>query len=64
MFTTCAKIGAVPDFPEKIVDWIPVDVAGRSIVEILTHLQHPTSGADEGKLAYTVHSIVNPHCMP
>jgi hypothetical protein len=47
-----------------MVNQIPVDVAGRSIVEILMLLQHPASGADEWKLAYTVHSIVNPHHMP
>lgn len=56
--------GCVPDFPGKIVNQIPVDVAGRSIVEILRLLQHPASGAGEGKLAYTVHSIANPHRMP
>lgn len=64
VFATCAKLGAVPDLPGTMVDWIPVDVAGQSIVEILTHRQHPTSGADERGHAYTVHNIVNPHCLP
>ena len=64
MFATCAKLGAVPDFPGKMVDWIPVDVAGESILEILTHLQHQTSGVDGGDLGYTVHNVVNPHRVP
>jgi hypothetical protein len=64
MFATCAKLGAVPDFPGKMVDWIPVDVAGESILEILTHLQHHTSGVDGGDLGYTVRNVVNPHRVP
>lgn len=64
MFATCAKLGAVPEFPGKMVDWIPVDVAGQSIVEILTHLQYLTSSPDEAELGYTVHNIVNPHRVP
>jgi hypothetical protein len=47
-----------------MVDWIPVNVAGKSIVEILTHHQHPTFGAEKGGHAYTVHNIVNPHRVP
>jgi thioester reductase-like protein len=70
LFATCAKLGAVPNFPEKMVDWIPVDIAARSIVEILTRLQYPSScinkssGRDESSHSYTVHNIVNPHCVP
>lgn len=64
MFATCAKFGAVPEFPGKMIDWIPVDVAAQCIVEILTHLQWPSYGIDESRRAYTVHNIVNPHRVP
>jgi len=67
MFATCSKLGAVPDFPGKMIDWIPVNIAGQSVVEILTHLQYPNSSLDsssgigERSHAYVVHNIVNPH---
>lgn len=47
LLATCTKLGAVPEFPGKKADWIPVDVAAQSIVEILTHLQYPSRFMDK-----------------
>ena len=63
MFATSAhpQIKAVPVFPNKAVDWIPVDVAAESITQILLpesdskSIGTPTSGV------YEVHNIVNPY---
>jgi hypothetical protein len=64
MFATSAKFGAVPDLPGKMVDWIPVDVAAQSIVEILTHPRHASAQLGQSRPTYTVHNIVNPQSVP
>jgi thioester reductase-like protein len=53
MFATSAhpEINALPLFPGKMVDWVPVDVAASIITDILLH---PANG-------YSVHNIVNPY---
>lgn len=54
MFATSLHpdMNAIPAFPGKCVDWIPVDVAAGTITDSLTC-------ADEGT-QYEVHNIVNP----
>src|SRR5450756_938892 len=53
MFATSThpEINALPLFPGKMVDWVPVDVAAATITDVLLH---PENG-------YSVHNIVNPH---
>jgi thioester reductase-like protein len=53
MFTTSAhpSINAIPLFPGKMVDWVPVDVAAEAITDVLLHRE---SG-------YAVYNIANPH---
>jgi thioester reductase-like protein len=59
MFASSAKLGAVPMLGKgdgKRVDWIPVDVAGEAISEILLEPATPNP-----TVKYTVHNIVNPN---
>lgn len=53
MFATAThpEINALPMFPGKMVDWVPVDIAAATMTDVLLHKE---SG-------YTVHNIVNPH---
>lgn len=55
MFATSVhpKINAIPLFPGKMVDWIPVDVAAATITDILLHQEN----------GYSVHNIVNPRLI-
>jgi thioester reductase-like protein len=55
MFATSAhpKINAIPLFPGKMVDWIPVDVAAATITDILLCQEN----------GYSVHNIVNSHLI-
>ncbi|TAQ85312.1 hypothetical protein B7494_g6372 [Chlorociboria aeruginascens] len=65
LISTSVKMGTIPLFKEKTVDWIPVDVAANSIAEVL--LSRPSSStANEAKKkqGYEVHNIVNPHSIP
>lgn len=57
MFATSAhpSINALPLFPGKMVDWVPVDVAASTISDILLH---PPNSQEA---TYSVHNIVNPH---
>ncbi len=59
MFATSAHpaINALPLFPGKMVDWVPVDIAASTISDIL--LQPHQQGNRE--VGYTVHNIVNPY---
>jgi hypothetical protein len=56
MFATSAHpaINALPLFPGKMVDWVPVDVAASTISDVLLH---PQLDREKG---YAVHNIVNP----
>jgi len=64
MFATSAapEIAALPVFEKKIVDWIPVDVAGKAVVDVLTHEARLDEEDELGK--YEVHNIVNPSRIP
>lgn len=65
MFATSAKLQAVPLIPEQMVDWTPVDVAGRTVCDILLNSKtHASAGIVEKTLPYTVHNLVNPHSIP
>ena len=59
MFATSfhARMKCIPVFEEKMVDWIPVDVAARSIGEVLLSSREVEDG-------YKVHNIVNPNSIP
>ena len=62
-------MSALPLFEGKSVDWIPVDVAAGTIVDILLQgrKQEVLAGkeeAEEVKEMYNVHNIVNPHTIP
>lgn len=70
MFATSfhPSMNALPLFPGKSVDWIPVDVAAATITDILLSPASPENGEcerlekEEGK--YSVHNIVNPRPIP
>lgn len=49
------SVSAIPGFKMKMVDWVPVDVAARTVGDILL------SGNEEG---YKVHHVVNPCPIP
>lgn len=60
MFATSLHedMNAIPAFPGKCVDWVPVDVAASTITDLLTS---PSSLENEdGREKYEVHNIVNP----
>lgn len=71
MFASSAKLSAVPVMGNNgnmKVDWIPVDVAGEAISEILLQPKTSTEQVNgnnaidiSGKEIYTVHNIVNPN---
>ncbi|KAI9742414.1 MAG: hypothetical protein M1818_003947 [Claussenomyces sp. TS43310] len=67
LFATSAKLGAIPLMANEMVDWIPVDVAGQTICDVLLHYATPSSSQvyeDGGKAQlYTVHNIVNPRAL-
>lgn len=58
MFASSAhpSISAIPDFKGKVVDWVPVDIAARTISDILL--------SDQQQGGYAVHNIVNPSPIP
>jgi len=64
MFATSAspKIAALPIFEKKTVDWIPVDVAGKAVAEILT--RESINDEEEDSSKYEVYNIVNPKPIP
>ncbi len=53
MFATSAhpEIHAIPLFPGKMVDWVPVDIAASTITDVLLRQEN----------GYSVQNIVNPH---
>lgn len=55
------EMKAIPMFPKKIVDWVPVDIAGSCISEILTT---NNLGVMSRRGVFEVHNIVNPHAVP
>jgi thioester reductase-like protein len=57
MFATSAhpSINALPLFPGKMVDWVPVDVAASAISDVLLHQRQSQ------EVRYSVHNIANPH---
>lgn len=61
MFATSAHsaIKALPLFPGKMVDWVPVDIAAQTISDVLLH--EPSSPSAEN--GYAVHNIVNPNLI-
>jgi thioester reductase-like protein len=63
MFATSFHPGmkCIPVFADKVVDWIPVDVAAKSISEVL--LSSAKSQPEEEN-KYSVHNVVNPHSIP
>ncbi|KAE8449261.1 hypothetical protein EG329_008428 [Mollisiaceae sp. DMI_Dod_QoI] len=63
MFATSAhpSISAIPSFPRKVIDWIPVDTAAKTVGDIL--LQSKTGDEEIGE-NYAVHNIVNPSPIP
>jgi hypothetical protein len=70
----------IPSFPAKTVDWVPVDIAARTVTEILVPEQQTSNGAEkkggaaephrtipphqEWGTEYAVHNITNPHPIP
>jgi len=66
MFATSAhsQMKAFPVFPEKIIDWIPVDVAAETITQILLPESSPISNGKLKFEGYEVHNIVNPYPLP
>ena len=63
MFATSFHPGmkCIPAFADKVVDWIPVDVAAKSISEVL--ISSAKSQPEEDN-KYSVYNIVNPHSIP
>ncbi|KAG9235014.1 male sterility protein [Amylocarpus encephaloides] len=71
-------ISSIPSFPNKFVDWIPVDKVASAIADVTlfhSNIPHPaqspsppsTPTSDPGSEAiavYTVHNITNPHPIP
>jgi thioester reductase-like protein len=55
------SINAIPLFLKKSVDWIPVDVAARTICEVLLAETLLNAGNAENNGGHAVHNIVNPH---
>lgn len=55
MFSSAVKIGSVPMLKAVSVDWVPVDVAGASIAELLLNR--------ESDLSLRVSHIVNPKTL-
>jgi hypothetical protein len=54
MFATSKKLGALPSFPsDRIVDWLPIDTAARTIHEILS--------SSSCSAEYAVHNVTNPN---
>lgn len=60
MFATSACVGmkALPEFPGRMVDWVPVDVAAATITELLAA---KVGGMKHG---CEVHNIVSPSLTP
>jgi thioester reductase-like protein len=59
LFATSVHLHAIPVFPKKSVDWIPVDIAAASVSEVLTSSRSNNEiGSEWGD--YSVHNIVNP----
>ncbi|KAL3427577.1 male sterility protein [Phlyctema vagabunda] len=60
LFSTSAhpSIAALPDLPNKTVDWIPVDIAAATISALLC-----PSEDDKDTDMYAVHNITNPHSI-
>ncbi|PVH77799.1 acetyl-CoA synthetase-like protein [Cadophora sp. DSE1049] len=73
MFATSfhPSMNALPLFPGKRVDWIPVDIAAKTITDILLSdiEQQKKEAAEMNEESckdelYNVHNIVNPHSIP
>lgn len=72
MFATSfhSSMNCIPDLPGKIVDWVPVDVAARTVGEILLRPnvgeEEMVNGKEEGKEegGFEVFNIVNPNPIP
>lgn len=72
MFATSfhPSMNALPLFPSKKVDWIPVDIAAATITDILLsdagRIQNvdATEVNENAQELYNVHNIVNPHSIP
>jgi thioester reductase-like protein len=52
------SMNCIPNFPGKMVDWIPVDVAASAVMDILL-----SSSAKEDGVSYSVNNIVNPRSI-
>lgn len=50
-------------FENKIVDWIPVDVAAATITDVLLSSHSSGTGQPEEENKYSVHNIVNPNSI-
>ncbi|RDL38497.1 Acetyl-CoA synthetase-like protein [Venustampulla echinocandica] len=50
-------LSAIPSFPSKHIDWVPINIAATVIADIL--MSNPSPSAP-----YTVHNITNPHPTP
>lgn len=56
MFATSVHLNAIPAWAKHShVDWIPIDLAARTITETLTQ---------QSRELYTVYHVVNPHWTP
>ena len=72
MFATSfhPSMNALPLFPERKVDWIPVDIAAATITDILLSDVERIQDVDATEVnenaqeLYNVHNIVNPHSIP
>jgi hypothetical protein len=72
MIATSIQLGALPSFPpSQVVDWIPVDVAAATMLDIITTtdmLMPATSihanGDGDGTEGVSTYNIVNPKPIP
>ena len=55
MLATSSHLNAIPTFPHRQVDWIPVDIAAETISELV---------CQQTKDSYSLHHIVNPKPIP
>lgn len=67
MLATARIAGCLPDLPGEALDWMPVELAARAVLEIalpdgnVTPDEHGASQADAGTGVY---HVLNPHAVP
>ncbi|RDA86136.1 hypothetical protein CP532_3062 [Ophiocordyceps camponoti-leonardi (nom. inval.)] len=63
MLSTASLVGCLPDIPGECIDWLPVELAARAVMEIclpLATLAEPESTRSEAQ----VYHVVNPSSSP